>query len=75
MHRSKCPSSDEDAPFFTLPIVILTKMKHHFCGRRAILEGHVQPLRRQELDSNVLKYALLDGHIIHCSKLVLTRRC
>ena len=47
-------------------------MKHHFCGRRAILEGDLQPLRRQELDSNFLISPLLDGHILHFSKLVLT---
>jgi len=44
------------------------------CGRRALLKGDVKPLDRQELDSNVLKSPLHDGHIIHVSKLVLTRR-
>jgi len=43
------------------------------CGRRVVLEGDEQPLRRQELDSNVLKSPLLDGHIIQVSKLVPTR--
>jgi len=47
-------------------------MKHHFCGRRAVLEGDVQPLGRQEFYSNVLKSPLLDRHVIHVSKLVLT---
>ena len=47
-------------------------MKNHFCGRRSALEGEVQPLSRQELDKDVLKFPLLNGHIIHVSKLVLT---
>ena len=55
-----------------LQLVILTKMKHHFCVRCAVLEGDVQPLGRQELDSNVLKSPLLDRHIIHVSNIVLT---
>jgi len=58
---------------YTLPLVIFPKMKHHFCGRRAVLEGDVQPLGRQEFYSNILKSALLDRHVINVSKLVLTR--
>jgi len=42
-------------------------------GRRAVLERDMQPLPRGELDSNVLKFRLLDGHIIDVSKRVLTR--
>jgi len=40
---------------------------HQICGRCAVLEGDVQPLIRQELDSNVLKSPLLDRHIIYVS--------
>jgi len=32
-----------------------------------------QALRRQELDTEVLKSLLLDGHVLHVMKLVLTR--
>jgi len=46
-------------------------MKHNICGRRAPLEGDVQHLGRQELDSNILKSRLLDRHITRVSKLVL----
>jgi len=56
-----------------LPHVIFPKMKHHFSVRRAVLEGDVQTLCRQEFYSDVLKSALLDRHVIHLSKLVLTR--
>jgi len=55
-----------------LPIIFLTKIKHHLCGCSAVLEGGVQKLGRQELHSNVLKSPLLDGHIIHVSKLEAT---
>jgi len=68
----KCPIGNADAAFYRLPLVILAKMKHHICGRRAVLERDVQTLRRQEIDSNVLKSPLLDGHIMHVSKMVLT---
>ena len=47
-------------------------MKHHFCGRRAVLEGDVQTLGRQEFYSDILKSALLDRHKVHVLKLVLT---
>jgi len=73
MHSYKCPIQDGDDPFYTffLPLVIFPKMKHHFRGRRAILEGDVQPLCRQEFYSIVQQSALLDRHIIHDLKLVL----
>ena len=48
-------------------------MKHHFSGRRAVLEGYVQPLGRQEFYSNVLKFALIDWYVINLSKLMLSR--
>jgi len=51
--------------------LFLTKMKHHICGRRTVLEGDVQTLGRQELDPDVPKSVLLDWHIIHVPKLVL----
>jgi len=64
MRRYKCPIRDAEAVFYRLPFVILTKMKHHNCGRRAVLEGDVQ-LCRQELDSDVVKSLLLDGYKMH----------
>ena len=48
-------------------------MKHHFYGRRALLQGDVQLLGRQEFYSDVLKSAQLYRHIVHVSKHVLTR--
>jgi len=56
-----------------LPLVVLAKMKHHNCGNHAVLERVVQALRRQELGSDVLKFQLLDGHVLHVLKLVLTK--
>jgi len=50
-----------------------SKMKHHLRGRRAVLEGDVHSLGRQEFYSNVLKSPLLDRHVMHVLKLVLTR--
>jgi len=38
-----------------------------------ILEGVVQALRLQELDSEFLKFPLLDGHILHVLNIALTR--
>jgi len=73
MHNYKCLIQDGDAPFYTFLHVIFPKMKNHFCGRRAVLEGDVQTLCRQEFYSDVLKSALVDRHVIHVSKLVLTR--
>ena len=73
MHRSKCPIRDGDALFINFTACkLIPKMKHHFFGRRAVLEGDVQPLGRQELYSDVLKFAFLDRQIVHVSKLVLT---
>jgi len=58
--------------YIDLPLVILAKMKHHSCGHRAVLKGDVQILGRQELLSNVLKYAVLHWNVLHVPKLVLT---
>jgi len=44
-----------------------------FCWRRAVLEGNVQNLGRQEIYSDVLKSALLFRYVIHALKFVLTR--
>jgi len=76
MHGCKCPIQDGDVAFYIQfsTIVIFSKMNHHFCACRALLERDVQTFGRQELDANVLKYALLDGYKMHNSKLVLTRR-
>jgi len=72
MHRNKFPIMDVYAMFYIdLPLVILAKMKHHFRRHSAVLEGDVQTLGRQELDSNVLKSALLHRHVLHVPKLVL----
>ena len=58
--------------YIELPLVILAKMKHHFRRHSAVPKGDVQTFGRQELDSNVLKSALLDRHVLHVLKLVLT---
>ena len=55
-----------------LPLAILEKMKHHFGRHSSLLKGDVQTLGLQELDSNVLKSALLHRHVLHVLKLVLT---
>ena len=57
--------------YIDLPLVILAKMKHHFRRHSAVRKGVVQTLGRQELDSNVLKSALLHRHVLHVPKLVL----
>jgi len=57
--------------YIDLPLVILSKMKHHIRGHSAVLKGELQTLGRQELHSNVLKSALLHWHILHVLKLVL----
>jgi len=54
-----------------LPIVIFAIMKYNLCGRRAVLERDVQAQRRQELDSDVLKFPLLDWHLMKVPKLLL----
>ena len=46
-------------------------MKHHCRGHRAVHKGDGQTLGRQEIDSNVLKSALLHRHVLPVSKLVL----
>jgi len=46
-------------------------MKHQSCGHSAVIKGDLQTFGRQELDSNVLKSALLHRHVLHVSKLVL----
>ena len=48
-------------------------MKHHICGRHAILEGDVQPLEREELDAQRMKLPLLHRHIVDISELVLSK--
>jgi len=55
-----------------LTLVILAKMKHYFRGHHAVRKGDVRPLGRHELDSNVLKSALLYWHVLHIPKLDLT---
>ena len=51
---------------------MFSKMKHHLRRRRAVLEEDVQHFGRQEFYSNILKSPLLDRHVIHVPKLVLT---
>jgi len=46
-------------------------MKHNFRGHSAVLKGEVKTFVREELDSNVLKSALLHRHVLHVPKLVL----
>ena len=47
-------------------------MKLYFCGRRAILEGDVQPFEREEIDQYRLKLPLQHRHKINVSELVLS---
>jgi len=42
-------------------------------GRHAVLKGGVQTLRREELVLYVLISPLIDWHVLHIPKLVLTR--
>ena len=49
-------------------------MNLHFCGRRDVLEGAEQPLEREDLNPNELKFPLLHGHIMDVSKLLLPAR-
>jgi len=51
---------------------ILAEIKHHFCGCRAILEGDLQRLEREELDPYRLKLPLLHRHIVDVSELVIS---
>ena len=48
-----------------LPLVILAEMKHNFRRHSAIREWDVQAFRREEIDSNVLKSALLHRHVLN----------
>jgi hypothetical protein len=48
-------------------------MKHYLRGRYAIIEGDVQTIRRQKLNSDVLESPLLHGHVMHVLKLAMTR--
>ena len=57
--------------YIELPLVILAKIKHYFRGHSAVRKGDVQNFGRQELDSNVLKSALLHRYVLHVPKLVL----
>ena len=50
-------------------------MKHHFCGRHAVLEGDVQSLEREKLDPSRLKLSLLHLYILDVSELVMTTGC
>ena len=47
-------------------------MKNYFRGHGAVREGDVQTLGREEFDPNVLESALLQRHVLHVPKLVLT---
>jgi len=47
-------------------------MKHHSCGHSVVRKSDVQTLGRQELDLNFLKSTLLQRHVLHVPKLVLT---
>ena len=53
------------------PLVFLAEMKHHICGRRAVLEGDLQPLEREELDPHGLKFPLFHRHLVNVSELVM----
>jgi len=60
--------------YIDLPLVILEKILHHFRRHSAILKRDVETLARHELDSNVLKSALLHTHLLHVLKLVPVHR-
>jgi len=47
-------------------------MNDNLRRHRAVLKGDVRTLRREKLDSYVLKSAPLDRHVFHFLKLVLT---
>ena len=73
MHTHKYPIQDGDAPFipFTNRNFTENEAPHSWascCPRRGCAA-----LRRQEFYSDVLKSALLDRHILHVSKIVMTR--
>jgi len=46
-------------------------MTNNFCGRRAVLEGDMQHLVREELDTYRLKLPLLHRHIVDVPELVV----
>ena len=52
-------------------MVILAKIKHQFRGHSVVLEWDVLTFGRQELDSNILKSALLHRLVLYVPKLVL----
>jgi len=54
-----------------LPLVIIAKLKHHICGRCAVLKGEVQPFQREELDPYKTKLPLLHQHTLDVWKLVM----
>ena len=55
---------DTDVTFYTeSPLVILAKVKNHFCGRLAILKWDSLALECQKLNPNVLKIPLFDRYI------------
>ena len=47
-------------------------MKHYSRGHSAVRKGDVQTFGREEFDSNVLESAVLNRHVLHVPKLVLT---
>jgi len=73
VHGYECSFQDFDATFVQFTKCNFPKMKHHLRGRRAVLEGDVHHLVRQEFSSDTLKSAVLDRHIVHVLKIVLTR--
>jgi hypothetical protein len=58
-----------------LPLAILSEMKHHFCGRHAVLEEDVQPLEPQKFDPYRLKLPLLHRHILDVSVFLRPTGC
>jgi len=47
-----------------LPLLILAEMKHHICGRHAVLKGVVQFLVREKLNPYILKLPLFQRDIL-----------
>ena len=79
MQGYECVTGYDDAMLYSSSsdrstLLILAKMKHHFCGSRAILEGDVRTLEREELDPCGLKWPLLHRNVVHVSKLVMPVR-
>jgi hypothetical protein len=46
-------------------------MKQHFCGRRAVLEGNLQLLEREELDQYILQLPQFYRNIEDILELVM----